>query len=91
MISIKHPDYLHVSPAGPGLYTETPVWVVSEPAPSNAAASRTRLPANINSTELRISGDLLAQINPKESIRAPLVRGSITLPEGATSYPLRGS
>ncbi|KIJ42242.1 hypothetical protein M422DRAFT_68054 [Sphaerobolus stellatus SS14] len=41
-VFLSHPDYSHISPSGPGIEGETPLWVVLDPTPpENARVPKT--------------------------------------------------
>ncbi|KAK7026628.1 hypothetical protein R3P38DRAFT_3268373 [Favolaschia claudopus] len=69
---IKHPQYSHISPTGPGIVAEVPVWYVvnrfSQPgAPSEGGVDFTTLP---------IKGDAIPV--GEGAVRLPLREGNVT-------------
>jgi len=39
-ITITHPEYSHISPSGPGIEGETPLWIVTDPPRTTSEASK---------------------------------------------------
>ncbi|QRV81924.1 hypothetical protein RhiJN_09939 [Ceratobasidium sp. AG-Ba] len=66
---IRHKNYNHISPFGPGIEGEAPVWVVSGPRPG--------LAPNASPVERKMYGDNAVPV-PVGSFQAPTVVGTVT-------------
>jgi len=87
-LTITHPEYSHISPSGPGIQAETPLWIVTDAPLSHSSVSKSlQQPTAADLTTLPVTGDVVEV--GSDAVRAPLVIGKVTTTERPTWHTQR--
>ncbi|KAI0789670.1 hypothetical protein C8Q75DRAFT_806832 [Abortiporus biennis] len=85
-VTLSHPDYLHMSPRGPGIYAESPIWVVlgkpaeaevleSQRSTNTVTASEYKTqPISTNNTDEELSELTVTSVQPVVPVPQDAVR-----------------